>query len=288
MKVTNKEVNFAFGIIYLVLIFLISESLKGLMRFVVDEPHALLVFIDLTSLIIVCVLAYAWWQKYVECPKFSFSVPRYFPRLVFAFILFTLALILAVIHGRVWFYHIVEGMPLEILYPDTPSNNYDTWISIFFLTTCEELMFRGILLAVFLNKYKPGTAIFMSAFIFAIAHITSLADGIDFFHTSFVFILAVLWGFSAYRTGSLLLGILFHIFTTVVLTLGFPRSLWVMLNEKLIASGYFYVVTLLFVAAALLSIYWLVKLLSGYDKSLTARWAGGREVVVAESIPTEE
>jgi len=91
---------------------------------------------------------------------------------------------------------------------------YLPWLLIFVFSNAatEELLFRGI----FLKKMKAvsgaASAIIVSSIVFALAHMQvtyqSPSEIIGFM--SMVFILALLWGFITYRTGSLIASIFFH------------------------------------------------------------------------------
>jgi sodium transport system permease protein len=69
---------------------------------------------------------------------------------------------------------------------------------------CEELAFRGFILAGLRRRFRPWTAILLSSFLFAIYHL-------NVFQLLPAFLLGVVLGVLAVRTGSLLPGIIFHL-----------------------------------------------------------------------------
>lgn len=72
----------------------------------------------------------------------------------------------------------------------------------------EELIFRGVILDGFLKRYKPGAAIFWSALIFGVMHM-------DPVQSSFVFFIGLLTGWLFWKTRSLFLCILLHVFNNL-------------------------------------------------------------------------
>jgi membrane protease YdiL (CAAX protease family) len=84
---------------------------------------------------------------------------------------------------------------------------------------CEELLFRGVLLRALRRRLSPAVAVGVSAAVFAFAH--PLLDGSlgTFARTPAFFLLAVVSGIAALRTGDLSVSILLHVgfnFVTVV------------------------------------------------------------------------
>lgn len=70
----------------------------------------------------------------------------------------------------------------------------------------EELLFRGIILRGFLNRFRPGSAVVLTAFLFAAAHLNPW----QFFSVLF---LGCAFGWFYLRTGSVALCVLAHAFT---------------------------------------------------------------------------
>lgn len=69
---------------------------------------------------------------------------------------------------------------------------------------CEELAFRGLILTGLTRRFRPWTAIFLSSFLFAVYQM-------NVFQLIPHFILGVVLGFLVLRTGSVLIGIVFHL-----------------------------------------------------------------------------
>lgn len=76
----------------------------------------------------------------------------------------------------------------------------------FLIPIMEELLFRGIFLNQFLKKYPVAKSLVWSSVIFAVWHITSKP-----FAMLYLFIFGLLFGFSYYKSRTLLLPILLHV-----------------------------------------------------------------------------
>jgi len=83
----------------------------------------------------------------------------------------------------------------------------------------EEVVFRGVLLTLFLHKYSNTKAILFSSFGFAIIHLLNLLSGGDpvwtVGQTVWAFILGIFYGYLFIQTGSLLPNMLFHYLSNV-------------------------------------------------------------------------
>ena len=86
---------------------------------------------------------------------------------------------------------------------------------------CEEMMFRGYVLTAFENKFKPKTAILISACLFGIYH-TSI---VRFFATAF---LGYVICYVAHKSKSLLPGMIMHFINNAisVISLYYPDKFW--------------------------------------------------------------
>ncbi len=69
---------------------------------------------------------------------------------------------------------------------------------------CEELAFRGFILTGLLRRFRPGTAIVMSSFLFALVHM-------NVFQFLPTLLLGLVLGTLAWRSGSVLPGMVFHL-----------------------------------------------------------------------------
>jgi sodium transport system permease protein len=74
----------------------------------------------------------------------------------------------------------------------------------FLPAVCEELAFRGFILTGLLRRFRPGTAIVLSSFLFALAHL-------NVFQFLPSFVLGLVLGVLAVRSGSVLPGMVFHL-----------------------------------------------------------------------------
>ena len=135
--------------------------------------------------------------------------------------------------------------------PDLMEQSFDAmqsgWVGILAITLVgpilEELMFRGAITKVLLQRYSPRTAIIFSALIFGVFHLNPV-------QVVGASIVGLLLAWLYWRTGSLMPGILIHIFNnslSVYLALHFPEVDYV---QDLMPTTYY--VTLLLVAFALL------------------------------------
>jgi len=83
----------------------------------------------------------------------------------------------------------------------------------------EEVVFRGVLLTVFLLKYSKTKAIVFSSLGFAIMHLLNLLNGGDLVWTVgmtvWAFFLGLFYGYLFLQTGSLLPNLLFHYISNV-------------------------------------------------------------------------
>jgi len=73
----------------------------------------------------------------------------------------------------------------------------------------EEILCRGILLEVFLKRYKPPAAIFFSSFVFAFIHM-NIPQGVN------ALFLGLIFGFIYYKSNSLTLCIITHSFNNLL------------------------------------------------------------------------
>lgn len=75
----------------------------------------------------------------------------------------------------------------------------------------EEVFFRGIILVLFMRMFEKRRAIFLSAFLFAMAHLSSLSLDIEMLiDIVSIFFIGLLFTYMVLKTGALLPGIVFH------------------------------------------------------------------------------
>lgn len=104
---------------------------------------------------------------------------------------------------------------VNILLPDRSFDYfYSAMFTFFIFPIFEEILFRGIMLEGFLNRYKPSRAILYSSFLFALMHF-------GFFRFFNTFTTGLIFSYLYYKTHSLILCILAHMFVNVLADLVF-------------------------------------------------------------------
>ena len=102
----------------------------------------------------------------------------------------------------------------------------DNFISTLFVVAlipavCEEMMFRGYVLTAFSNKFKPKTAILISACLFGIYHMSI----VRFFATAF---LGYVICYVAYKSKSIFPGMIMHFINNAIscISMYYPEKFW--------------------------------------------------------------
>ncbi len=122
-------------------------------------------------------------------------------------------------------YRYLEGQPFtsEFLFSvlnianELPPNSLGVFVSL--PSIFEEVIFRGILITLFLSKYSKLKAILFSSLGFALVHIFNLAGGSEPIWVSgqmlWSFMLGIFYGYLFIQTGSLIPCMLFHYISNV-------------------------------------------------------------------------
>jgi sodium transport system permease protein len=102
----------------------------------------------------------------------------------------------------------------RLLFPEANARGLATNLFLFALTPaiCEELFFRGLLLRGLLTRMSPGSAIAISAAMFALFHV-------DVYRLLPTALLGVMLGFVAYRAGTFLASVVVHFLNNGILVL---------------------------------------------------------------------
>jgi len=114
-----------------------------------------------------------------------------------------------------------EGVLEQVEHPAGPAGPSVVWLAVLLVVTCvcEELTFRGLILTGLSRYFRPVTALFLSSFLFALFHM-------NVFQAVPHFLLGLLLGLLAQRTGSLLPAIVLHLGynALVIAGLGLPQE----------------------------------------------------------------
>lgn len=119
-----------------------------------------------------------------------------------------------------WVYRLSEGLPINWsfirrffdLSGDLPPHSQSLLISI--PSMFEEVVFRGIVLTVFLNRYSERKSIIFSSIGFGLMHLLNLSNGREFVwvmgQVVWAFILGLFYGYVFVKTRSLLPSMIVH------------------------------------------------------------------------------
>ena len=109
-----------------------------------------------------------------------------------------------------------------------PANAFDGVLSVIAIAivpaTCEEIVFRGVVLPSFASRIRPAAALLLSAIVFGFIHVDATPTGLAFTRIPFAIFVGTAFGLLRLRTGSLVPSILAHAllntitFLTVVVT----------------------------------------------------------------------
>lgn len=104
---------------------------------------------------------------------------------------------------------LIIGLNIEINYG--AADIYFVSISLFIAISAviEELLFRGVLFQIFLERFSPGLVIIISSIVFSVSHIFN--PDINFIALINIFLASLLMSIMYYRTKSLWMPIFFHI-----------------------------------------------------------------------------
>jgi sodium transport system permease protein len=94
---------------------------------------------------------------------------------------------------------------------------------------CEELAFRGFILTGLLRRFQPGTAIVMSSFLFAFAHL-------NVFQFLPSLLLGLVLGLMTVRSGSVVPGMVFHFIHNALLIALVPLTSWTETSHPVLAE----------------------------------------------------
>lgn len=158
---------------------------------------------------------YLWKAGYISTDKFTWS-PVSFAYLVYTIFIYAATVVL-----------IDFVMPILPEIPDFLEDTFDVlqagWLGILCIAVLgpilEELLFRGAITRVLLEKYSPAKAVIISALIFGIFHINP-AQVVS------AFLIGLLLAWLYYKTASLIPCILVHILNnslSVYLSLNYPE-----------------------------------------------------------------
>ncbi len=125
-------------------------------------------------------------------------------------------------------YRLSEGLPINGVFirqvfdfsRDLPPGSPSLLIS--FPSIFEEMVFRGIILTVFLSTYSERKSILFSSAAFGLMHALNLVNGADLVWTMgmvvWAFIMGLFYGYAFVRTGSLLPAMIVHYLSNVFIS----------------------------------------------------------------------
>ena len=141
----------------------------------------------------------------------------------------------------------INSMPVEVQEVFASMAATSPWLMLLtvgvFAPVAEEVLFRGAIFNVLKNRINAGVAIVVSAVLFAAFHM-------NWYQASYALVLGLVLGLIAYKSGSLILPIIFHMVYNILVSLPelLPKSL---MDFLFIESYVFPVLGLLFFNAGL-------------------------------------
>lgn len=210
---------------YIIILFSIILALGAFSKAGIEPSEVLdsLGFI-ITSAILTPLSFFAVFMVYNKINRISFSASQISFKLHWKTVLVLIAISFVCVFGLQYFIYGIElgleALGYNIVSTNLPLDNVGWYflnllLLAFLPAVCEELIFRGIIFSGLKNVLKPFEAVLFSAFLFALMH-GSLQQLI------YPFILGIVLGWVALRTGNVLSSIILHFCNNaLVITLAF-------------------------------------------------------------------
>ncbi|EJO5347266.1 CPBP family intramembrane metalloprotease [Clostridium botulinum] len=224
-EITEKKFNLsvlgALGIIVvynMIIPFIVNIPFDFISQTIYVKSHKVLklVIVVLADLIPNSIMIILLLKKIRKDYQASFKI-KYIEKFNFKLLLCTVFLTLGLF---LWFQSSIGIMIEKIPMPQSIENMFEEMFENFYvMIMCviiigpifEEIFMRGIILEGFLNRYKPITAIFISALIFGLLHLNIP----QFINATFI---GIFFGVIYYKTRSLILCIIAHMSNNAIAT----------------------------------------------------------------------